>query len=67
MLKRMEHQTRERDMERALANATDAAGLWFAAAVVCAFLAAGIMVYRAGSLDDLTPTTNVATAAVPGH
>jgi hypothetical protein len=36
----------------------DATGYWFAAAVLFAFLAAGIIVYRAGGADEFRTATN---------
>ncbi len=36
------------------ANAADAIGLWFAAAVIVAVLAAGVIVYRGGNSDFVT-------------
>jgi hypothetical protein len=36
----------------------DAIGYWFAAAVLFAFLAAGIIVYRAGGADEFRTATN---------
>ena len=36
----------------------DATGYWFAAAVLFAFLAAGIIVYRAGGRDEFRTATN---------
>jgi hypothetical protein len=36
----------------------DAIGSWFAAAVLFAFLAAGIIVYRAGGGDEFRTATN---------
>jgi len=43
-------------------NAADAMGLWFAAVVLCAVLAAGVIVYRTGNSDMVT-ASNVATAS----
>ena len=36
----------------------DATGYWFAAAVLFAFMAAGIIVYRAGGADEFRTATN---------
>ena len=52
-------------------NAADATGLWFAAAVLCAFLAAGVIVYRtAVSEDEISsprPTVAQANTGVLPH
>ena len=37
-------------------STADATGLWFAAAVLCAFLTAGVIVYRTGNPDGVTVT-----------
>jgi hypothetical protein len=39
-------------------TSADATGYWFAAAVLFAFLAAGIIVYRAGGSDEFRTATN---------
>jgi hypothetical protein len=39
-------------------SGADATGYWFAAAVLFAFLAAGIIVYRAGGADEFRTATN---------
>ncbi len=44
-------------------NAADATGFWFAAVVLCAVLAAGVIVYRTGNSDMVT-ASNDATPAV---
>ena len=44
-------------------NRADAAGLWFAAAVLFAVLAAGIIVYRSGNSDFRMATNDTAPAA----
>ncbi len=36
----------------------DATGYWFAAAVLFAFVAAGVIVYRAGGTDEFRTATN---------
>jgi hypothetical protein len=36
----------------------DATGYWFAAAVLFAFVAAGVIVYRAGGADEFRTATN---------
>ena len=40
---------------------TDAAGYWFAAAVLFAFVAAGVIVYRSGGDEFRTATNDVPT------
>jgi hypothetical protein len=44
-------------------NATDTAGLWFAAAVLFAILAAGIIVYRGINSDPVRTAANDVPAA----
>jgi hypothetical protein len=44
------------DQQLSANNTTDATGLCFAAAVLCAFLTAGIIVYRTGNSDIVTVT-----------
>jgi hypothetical protein len=39
-------------------TSADATGYWFAAAVLFAFVAAGIIVYRAGGADEFRTATN---------
>jgi len=39
-------------------NSADATGLWFAAAMLCAVLAAGVIVYRTGN-SDFSAVSNV--------
>jgi uncharacterized lipoprotein YmbA len=53
-------------------NAADATGLWFAVVVLCAFLAAGVIVYRnansdfrLASNDDAAVTTPAGSVALP--
>jgi hypothetical protein len=45
------------------ANGPDTMGLWFAALVICAVLAAGVIVYQTGNSDIVT-ASNEATPAV---
>ena len=47
---------------RAPSNSADAMGLWFAALVLCAVLAAGVIVYQTGN-SDLVTASNVAAPA----
>jgi hypothetical protein len=42
---------------------TDATGNWFAAAVVFAFLAAGVIVYRSANVEFNTASNNIAPPA----
>jgi hypothetical protein len=44
-------------------NTADAAGLWFAAAVMFAVLTAGVIVYRAGGPDIRTASNDVTALA----
>jgi hypothetical protein len=46
------------DPKLELQTGADATGYWFAAAVLFAFLAAGIIVYRAGGGDEFRTATN---------
>jgi hypothetical protein len=45
--------------ELRLENTMDASGMWFAAAVLFAVLAAGIIIYRAANNDIRTAANNV--------
>jgi hypothetical protein len=47
-----------------LENTTDASGMWFAAAVLFAVLAAGIIIYRAAN-DDIIRTASNDTLTAP--
>jgi hypothetical protein len=44
-------------------RATDAAGYWFAAVVLFAFLAAGVIVYRTGNSEFRTATNDAPAVA----
>ncbi len=44
-------------------NGADAMGFWFAAVVLCAVLAAGVIVYRTGNSDLVTASNDVAPVA----
>ena len=46
-------------------KACDATGYWFAAAMLFAFLAAGVIVYRAGGADEFRTAANEVTTATP--
>jgi hypothetical protein len=46
------------DPKLELKTRADATGYWFAAAVLFAFLAAGIIVYRAGGADEFRTAAN---------
>jgi uncharacterized lipoprotein YmbA len=52
-----------------IGNAVDATGLWFTVVVLCAVLAAGVIVYRTGNADLRMASNDVAArpvmAAVP--
>ena len=43
---------------RAPSNSADAMGLWFAALVLCAVLAAGVMIYQSGDPDLVVTAAN---------
>jgi hypothetical protein len=60
MNKTMDKQGRGFESRRGPSNAADAMGLWFAALVLCAVFAAGVIVYRTGNSDVMT-ASNVAT------
>jgi hypothetical protein len=47
-------------------NAADATGFWFAAAVLCAVLVAGVIVYRSANSDVVTASNDV-PQAVQAH
>jgi hypothetical protein len=51
------------DHELEFKTGTDATGYWFAAAVVFAFLAAGIIIYRAGGDEFRTAANDLPAAA----
>ena len=48
-------------------NAADATGLWFAAIVLCAVIAAGVIVYRTGNPDIITASNDVIPSAARGN
>jgi len=48
---------------RAPSNSADAMGLWFAALVLCAVFAAGVMIYQSGNTDVVVTASNNPTAA----
>jgi len=43
---------------RAPSNSADAMGLWFAALVLCAVFAAGVMIYQSGNTDVVVTAAN---------
>ncbi len=47
-------------------NAADAAGFWFAAIVLCAVLAAGVIIYRTGNSDIVSASNDATPAAAQG-
>jgi|GEM_PF-6311439 type IV secretory pathway TrbF-like protein len=61
MDKEMTKQSHEVEPSRKLefSNAADATGFWFAAAVLCAALAAGVIVYRSANSDIVTASNDV--------
>ena len=46
------------------ARGPDAMGLWFAALVLCAVFAAGVIVYQIGNADMVTASNDAAPAAM---
>jgi hypothetical protein len=48
-------------------NAADAAGFWFATIVLCAVIAAGVIVYRTGNPDIVTASNDVMPSAARGN
>jgi hypothetical protein len=63
---KMEKQGREFASRRGPSNAADAMGLWFAALVLCAVFAAGVIVYETGNSDMVTASNDVMPAAAHG-
>jgi hypothetical protein len=63
---KMEKQSRGFAPRRGPSNAADAMGFWFAALVLCAFFAAGVIVYRTANSDMLTASNETAPAAIHG-
>jgi hypothetical protein len=63
----MEQQGREFGPRRKLSNAADATGFWFAALVLCAVFAAGVIVYQTGNSDIVTASNETASAAGHAH
>jgi hypothetical protein len=47
---------------RTPSNSADAMGLWFAALVLCAVFAAGVMIYEGGNTDVVVTASNNAAA-----
>jgi uncharacterized lipoprotein YmbA len=48
-------------------NAADATGFWFAAIVLCAVLAAGVIVYRTGNSDMVTASNDTRPSTAQGN
>jgi hypothetical protein len=48
-------------------NAADATGFWFAAIVLCAVIAAGVIVYRTGNPDIVTASNDTMPSAARGN
>jgi hypothetical protein len=48
-------------------NSADAMGLWFAAVVLCAVLAAGVIIYQTGNSDMVTASNEAATTHGTAH
>ena len=54
----MNNQGREVLPRRMPSNSADALGLWFAALVLCAVFAAGVMIYQSGDTDIVVTASN---------
>lgn len=63
---KMEKQGRAFEPPRRLGNATDAIGFWFAALVLCAVFAAGVIVYQTGNSDMVTASNETSPATMHG-
>ena len=59
----MDNQGRAVLPRRTPSNSADAMGLWFAALVFCAVLAAGVMIYEGGNTDAVVTASNSPTQA----
>jgi hypothetical protein len=57
----MDNQGRDVLPRKAPGNTADAMGLWFAALVLCAAFAAGVMIYQGGDPDLVVTASNNAT------
>jgi hypothetical protein len=57
----MDNQGRAVLPRRTPSNSADAMGLWFAALVFCAVVAAGVMIYEGGNTDAVVTAANNAT------
>lgn len=53
----------ERPRKVEFSNGADAIGLWFAAAILCAVLTAGVIVYKTGNSDMVTAANDLPAAA----
>lgn len=62
----MDNQGRGVAPRRTPSNSADAMGLWFAALVLCAVLAAGVIVYQTGNSDLVTASNEAAPTATHG-
>ncbi len=60
----MDNQGREVLPRRTPSNSADAMGLWFAALVLCAVIAAGVIIYRIGDSDVVTASNETAPATM---
>ena len=65
MYKKSDKSQRPRKVE--FGNSADAMGLWFAAAILCAVLTAGVIIYRAGDADIMTASNEVTMAGAHGN
>jgi hypothetical protein len=63
---KMENQRRGFAPRRSPSNAADAMGLWFAALVLGAVFAAGVIVYQTGNSDVVTASNEPAPATMHG-
>jgi hypothetical protein len=62
MNKIMDKQGRGFEPRKGPSNAADAMGLWFAALVLCAVFAAGVIIYQTGNSD-----ADLVTASTASH
>jgi hypothetical protein len=58
----MDNQGRDVLPRKVPSNSADAMGLWFAALVLCAAFAAGVMIYQGGNTDVVVTASNNAVA-----
>jgi hypothetical protein len=61
MNKVMDKQGKGFEPRKGPSNAADAMGLWFAALVLCAVFAAGVIIYQTGDSDLVTASNTTAS------